>query len=143
MSRVLVTWRVRGLLLESLPSTCAARVSCHGITTGDDGCTTTVTLKEITSPCLVQLTIACKSLSISSRTASSTSHILSSVEVHRSLASFVKLHSKPAPQRRPFDVYVRRKGELRPDRSSVLRLARQTSTECVPRSSSAGETLHG
>ncbi len=69
------------LLLPEWSSTWVSMVSCHGMVTSDDGWMTPVTSKETTSPFLVQLTMVCKSLSISLRTASSMSHVLSSAKV--------------------------------------------------------------
>ena len=81
--------------LESTPLIWVVRVSCHGMVTGDDGRTTSVTSNASTSPCFVQLTSICRSLSTSLRTPLSTSHVLPSAVVYLSLASRVKAHANP------------------------------------------------
>ena len=81
--------------MESTPLTWVVRVSCHGMVTGDDGRTTPVTLNASTSPCFVQLTSICRSLSICPRTPSSTSHVWPSIVVYFSLSSRVKAHANP------------------------------------------------
>ena len=81
--------------LESASSTWVMRVSCQGMVTRDDGRTTSVVSNDRTSPSLVQLTISWRSLSISSSTVPSTSHVLPSAVVYLSVASCVNAHSKP------------------------------------------------